>query len=282
MNNQAPFLDVRSFVTEEPEAEAIEVRASPPVRTPFLSVYELEDGEGSYNDPVREAYAALVNELYDEEFDEAMFELETHGRALHDEQIVNGSSRMEADRLVTQHFSHLIRESEAMVDSMAREFGSRDETNIVDREVESFVERYSPSATLDPEFENFFGKLIKKVGSAVKTAASKGWQGIKKIGLAPIFSKLKALIRPLLNSVLQKAIGRLPATVQPAAQLLAQKLGFSAPKPSEPALGGTEDSSAPTPNPEGVGSSVQDTVGIYHLLTAGIRRTGRRGIPGAG
>jgi hypothetical protein len=211
----ALFLDCKNLVTEEAEAQEIEVRASPPIRSPFLSVYELEDGEGSHDDRVREAYSVLVNELYDEEFDEALFELETHGRALHDEQMSSGSSRMEADRLVTEHFSQLIRESEAMVDAMAREFGSRDATNIVDREVESFVERNSPSASLDPEFENFFGKLFKKIGSVVKTAASKGWQMIKKIGPGPIFNKLKSLIKPLVNSVLQKAIGKLPATVQP-------------------------------------------------------------------
>jgi len=260
MKNQSPFLDVKSFATEEAELQEVGVRASPPVRSPFLAVYELEDGESSYDDPVREAYSALVDELYDEEFDEALFELEVHGRALHDEQMTDGSSRMEADRLVTQHFSQLVRESEAMVDAMAREFGSRDETSIVDREVESFVERYSPSATLDPEFENFFGKLFKKIGSVVKTAARKGWQVVKKIGLGPIFNKLKALIKPLVNNVLQKATGKLPEAVQPAAQILAQKLGFSTPKPSEPALGGTNDSNLPIPTPEGVGSPVQDTV----------------------
>ena len=60
-NVRAPFLDFKSFVTEEAEAQEIEVRATPPVRSPFLSVYELEDGEASYDDPVREAYSVLVN-----------------------------------------------------------------------------------------------------------------------------------------------------------------------------------------------------------------------------
>ena len=265
-NVRVPFLDSRSFVTEETEVQEPNVRATPSsFRSPFLSVYELEEGEGAYDDPVREAYSVLVNELNDEEFDEALFELQTHGRALHDEQMTAGLSRTEADRLVTQHFSRLTRESEAMVDAMAREFGSRDEAGIVDREIESFVEQYSPSETLDPEFENFFGSLLKKVGGAIKSVASKGWQAIKKIGLGPIFNKIKALIKPLLNGVLQTAIGKLPPSVQPAAQILAQKLGFSVPKSTEPELGAAGEAlasgSEPTTSLDGVSSPVQAAAG---------------------
>jgi hypothetical protein len=257
----APFLDFKSFIAEEAEQEEPEVRSTPAARSPFMSVYESEDGENAFDDPARVAYSTFVNELYDEEFDEALFELVTDARNMHQDHLASGYSPSEADRLVTQRFSQLTRESEGMVAAIAREFGSRDESGIVERELESFLERYSPSVQIDPEFENFFGKLFKKVGKAVKSVA----KGIAKIGLGPILNKIKALIKPLLNQVLQKAIGKLPEPIQPAAHKLAEKLGFALPKPVEPATAAVGDSSgaggdAALP-PENVGAPVQVAAG---------------------
>ena len=252
-NVSAPFLDFKSFITEESEATEPEIRMTPAVRSPFISVYESADGEKTFDDPIREAYSTIVNELYDEEFDEALFELLTDARNLHQDHLASGYSSSEADRHVTQHFSQLTRESEAAVDAIAREFGSRGEAGMVESEMETFFERYSSSVQIDPAFENFFGKLLKKVGKAVKNVAGKAWQGIKKIGLGPILNQIKALIKPLLDRVLQKAIGKLPEAVQPVAQKLAEKLGFAAPKPAEAAP-------AAIP-PENVGAPMQAAAG---------------------
>ena len=204
--------------------------------SPFLSVYEQIEGEAPFEDPVREAYVSVVQELYDEEFDESLFELLTDARNLHSDHLASGHSQEDADRIVAQHFSDLIRESESMIDTMAREFGSRDD-GLVQQEIESFAERYAPPSTLEPAFEEFLGKLVKKVAKGVKAVAGKAIQGIAKIGLGPILSKIKALIRPLLNRVMQKAIGRLPVAVQPIARKLAERLGLApkaAPAPSAP------------------------------------------------
>ncbi|MEO8249081.1 MAG: hypothetical protein ABI589_06895, partial [Burkholderiales bacterium] len=120
---RAPFLDATSFnVAEGVEPSLAPIRPSMPARSPFLSVYESNDGEVAYADPMREAFASLVNELHDEEFDEALHELQCRARAMHDGQLAAGKPRAEADRLVAQHFSQLIEASEAAVDSMAREF----------------------------------------------------------------------------------------------------------------------------------------------------------------
>jgi len=234
-NSYTPFVDMPSFVREEGE-----VPVSPPSGgapwSPFLSVYEQIEGEAPFEDPVREAYVSVVQELYDEEFDESLFELLTDARNLHSDHLGSGHSQEDADRIVAQHFSDLIRESESMIDTMAREFGSRDD-GLVQQEIESFAERYAPPSTLEPAFEEFLGKLLKKVTKGVKAVAGKAIQGIAKIGLGPILSKIKALIRPLLNRVMQKAIGRLPVAVQPIARKLAERLGLApkaAPAPSAP------------------------------------------------
>jgi hypothetical protein len=229
---RGPFLDVQSFV-HEMDAETPAPRPTIPAWSPFLSVYESSDGENLADEPLREAYTSLVNDLYDEEFDESLFELLTSARSLHEEHLSSGHSRADADRVVTQHFSQLIREAESMVDTMAREFGAR-ETVAVDRELDEFADRYTPGASLEPEFQDFLGKLVKKIGKGMKAVAKGAVKGITTLGLGPILSRIKPLLRPLLNQVLQKAIGKLPASVQPIATQLAQRLGF-APKPPAPA-----------------------------------------------
>ena len=164
-----PFLDLRSF--EREDALAGETPSFSGVRSPFVSVYEWEAGAGSYDAGAREAYANLVHELQDEEFDEALFELATDARSLHQGQLAAGHSDFEAERVVTQHFSSLANEAEAAVDAMANEFARRADGPLAEAEVDSFVQEYVPSAPLAPAFENFFGKLLKKVSRAVKTVA---------------------------------------------------------------------------------------------------------------
>ena len=44
------------------------------------------------DEPLREAYATLVNDLYDEEFDESLFELLTSARGLHQDHLASGHS----------------------------------------------------------------------------------------------------------------------------------------------------------------------------------------------
>ena len=260
-----PFLDLKSFTAQELQAPEPEVVTSPTLRSPFLSIYELPEGESAIEDPLREAYSTVAGELYDEEFDEALFELLTDARNLHQDQLASGHSASEAEGLVSRHFSQLIRESEAVVDAMAREFEARNETAIAEGEIESFLAQYAPSVRVEPSFEKFVGRFFKKIGKAVTTVASMAAQAAKKLGLAPILNRIKALIRPLLNKVLQMAIGKLPVAVQPAAQKLAEKLGFAAPKPPEAVPSAAGDSAAaggdvPTP-PESAGAPVQPTAG---------------------
>ncbi|MCI0601355.1 MAG: hypothetical protein L0Y60_17935 [Beijerinckiaceae bacterium] len=238
-------MDSNSFSVEVAQELPPLVRSAEPARSPFLSVYELSDGEVLQDDPVREAYASLMNELHDEEFDEAVFELQCHGRAMHDGQLAMGKPRAEADRLVAQHFSQLIHASEAMVDAMAREFAPREQAGIVDHEIDAFVQGYTPPENLDPEFENFFEKFLGKAGRFLKKAASKAWQGVKKVALRPLFNLIKGAFRELMNNVLRSAIGKLPEQLRPAAQLLAQKLGFSQAPPAPPSTASADSAGSP-------------------------------------
>jgi hypothetical protein len=231
----SPFLDVQSFVREEPELPA-PVPPRAPSWSPFLSVYESADGAQEMDGPLRETYATLVNDLYDEEFDEALFELLTGARNLHQDHLASGHSVADADRIVTRHFAELARESESMLDSMSRELESRDAVGI-EREIDHFADSYVPAAGLEPEFQEFLGKLVKKIGRGVRAVAKTAIAGVAKFAIGPALKAAKAILPKLLNRVLQKAIGKLPEAVQPAAHTLARRLGLStapAPAPAAP------------------------------------------------
>lgn len=223
-NVATPFLEMRSFVREESEVFASEM-LTPALGSPFVSVYEL-DGHAEFVDPEQEAYSTLVQELYDEEFDEALFELMTEARGLHEEHMVSNAQSVEGERLLNQHFNQLIREMENSVTAFEREFGSRDAGSLTDGELDAFAERYSPATTLSPDFEDFFGKWKKKLLGAVKKVG----KFALKVGLGPVLNKLKGLIKPLLNKVLQMAIGKLPEAVRPAAEQLADRIFNRRPK----------------------------------------------------
>jgi hypothetical protein len=231
MSNQTQFLDVRSFEIEEVSREFLETTT--PSSSPFLSLYEFEEG-GGLVDPETDEYVTFLNELYDEEFDNALSTLvdeaaviyETHFPYQHEDPRTSG---YQAERLLNQHFAPLVTEAEAMLGVLAREFSQRDPNNLSEDEVENIVDRYQPSAELTPAFEEFFGKIVKAVKKVVKKGvdlAKKGVSAAAKLGLGPILNKLKALIQPLLKRVIETAIGKLPSQLQPHARKLAEKLPF--------------------------------------------------------
>lgn len=231
MKNQAPFLNISSFAVEEVTQEIFET--STPPSTPFLSLYESEE-TGGVIDPETEEYVQFLNELYDEEFDEALYGLVSEAASLYEVRFTheNGDFRIigyEAERFLNQHFAPLITESEAMLGSLETELSQRDIKSLSEYEIGEIVDRYKPSIELTPNFENFLGRLkkaVKKVAGKAVDLAKKGISAAAKLGIGPILNKLKALIKPLLKRVVQTAIGKLPVQLQPMAKKLAERLPF--------------------------------------------------------
>ena len=96
------FVNVDSFSLEA-ETAPLPPPLLPSLRTPFVSIYETEDGANT-SLPLREAYAELVDRLHDDEFDEALAAVHAEGRAFHDAQIAAGIAREVADQRLHQHF----------------------------------------------------------------------------------------------------------------------------------------------------------------------------------
>lgn len=233
MKNESPFLDIKSFIAEEVITE--ERESALPGRSPFLSLYESEDG---LSDPQTEAYVTFLNQLYDEEFevalsglvDEATEIYEAHfGHQFEDPRTVG----YQAERLLNQHFAPLVAESEALFDFLARELNQRDSNSLTEAEIDSLFERYQPSNPLTPRFEQFFGKWVKKAVNVVKKGvdlAKKGVSAAISLGLGPILSRifkhLKSVFWPFLQKIIKKVEGRFPAELQPAIQKLKEKLNL--------------------------------------------------------
>lgn len=228
MNNQAPFLDVSSFTMEEEVNQEIFETSAPP-SSPFLSLYESEEA-GGVIDPETEEYIQFLNELYDKEFDEALFGLTSEAAALYEvrfmhEHVDPGIVGYEAERFLNQHFAPLVTESEAMLGSLAKEFSQRDSKSLSEYEIGEIVDRYKPSTELTPNFENFFGKLKKAVKKVAGKAIDLAKKGISTVATAGL-NKLIPLVKPLFKRVIETAIGKLPPQLQPLARKLAERLPF--------------------------------------------------------
>src|SRR5215203_5523361 len=234
MDNRAPFLNVQSFVAEEESRDVIESETTGPPSSPFLTLYKAEEG-GALVDPETEEYVQVLNEFYDEEFDEALYALVDEAAAIYEthfphEQEDSQTTGYEAELLLDQHFAPLVAEAEAMFEALARELGQRDPNSLSEDEIGTVVDRYQPSVGLAPNFEEFLGlnlkKTFKKVASTAVDLAKRGISVAAKLGLGPVLEKLKALIKPLLKRVIRTAIGKLPPYLQPIARKLAERLPF--------------------------------------------------------
>lgn len=244
---KAPFLDSASFTAEEVDLTQPQVGPPRPGGSPFLSIYELEDDGGAV-DPGAEEYVTFLSELYDEEFDESIFELIHEAAAIHDDQFTGSSAsiaeqNLASERFLAEHIEPLTGEIEKMLDTLAERYGGLEPTGIDEREIDSFLDDYRTATELSPSFENFFGAIknaIKKVGKKAVDLAKKGAAFAGKFALGPLLKKLKALIKPLLQRVMRFAIGKLPKPLQPVARKLAGRLSFlkeleeDAPESEEP------------------------------------------------
>ncbi|NYT02121.1 MAG: hypothetical protein GKC10_05125, partial [Methanosarcinales archaeon] len=173
-------------------------------------------------------------ELYEDEFNESLFELANEVAGLYEAQLVDkwvGSYAInrQAEQLIEQHFAPLARETEAKIGDLAAELGQRDLSSLTDGEIDSIADRYGPSVQLNPSFEDFFKKIFKAAKKVAKKAVNLAKKGISvaaKLGVGPILNKLKALVKPLLKRVINFAIGKLPAWAQPMATKLSERLPF--------------------------------------------------------
>src|SRR4051812_32508162 len=203
----------------------------PTLESPFGAGFarELDGGEAEL---LAETARDTLTELEDEDFTDALEALvdEAAGRYLADTGSWSASpSPGQAHALLEQWIEPLAGHAEHAVESLGEQLGGLDPQTVGENEIAQLLDASGEYTTTGNEvFDNFLGSLIRKAKKAVGGAVSLARRGLDAVGrLLPInvlLGRLKALIRPLLDRVLNAAIGRLPAVVQPIARTLAGKL----------------------------------------------------------
>jgi DNA repair ATPase RecN len=147
----SPFPNTEIRLSGE-ESEFVEEQISysshSPVESPFRSVYELASDEGVI-DPEAEEAMEFLDELYDEEFDEALFELVSEAAELYEDRFESEYGeplvqKMQAMRMLEQHFAPLVQEAETFLDKLAEEVKQLNSSSLGESELESFINRYAP------------------------------------------------------------------------------------------------------------------------------------------
>jgi hypothetical protein len=177
MTSHSPFLDVRSFTEEEIPARMAESPARAGPGSPFLAVYELE--EGTRLDSQTEEYVSFLNELYDEQFNEALSNLVDEAAAIYQTTFANEREDphtvgYQAERLLDQHFAPLVAEAETMVRTLATELGQRDPNSLSEDEVETIVDRRESSTleSIAPGTCSWLSSMPSRVSTMMRGAIS--------------------------------------------------------------------------------------------------------------
>jgi hypothetical protein len=220
-----PFQESYAFVTEASTTSLLERAESSPVVTPFVSEYAGVESQSPQAGELRD----LLFELYDTEFDELLDEIAHEAweavtqRA---EPFGETGATETAEQFLGQWLEPVRRHAEATLDNIAEAVSEHDVASMSEAEFDTFFERFEPHDTeLEPYFENFLGKLVKKAKTLAKKAISVAQKGLTLVpGIGGLISKLKALVRPLLDRVLKTAIDKLPPTLRPMARQLAQRV----------------------------------------------------------
>jgi hypothetical protein len=219
-----PFQERYAFETEPTAVQLVEPFESASSFTPFVSEYA---GVQPRSPETTEMHELLL-ELYDQEFDEVLSELAHEAwEAVNARSAPFGetATAASAEQFLREWSEPVRRRAEAMIDNIAEGASQHDLESMSEAEIDSFFERYEPKATgLEPYFENFLGGLWDKVKSVAKKVVDVAKKGISLIpGVGFLISKLKGLVKPIVERVLRTAIDKLPTPLQPYAKQLAQR-----------------------------------------------------------
>src|SRR5262245_64154123 len=136
--------------------------------SPFVADYE--DETGGFGGPRAEQFAALVAELSDTEFSEALEDLVNEAVAIAEDRyrVISESAdpameHLGAEEAVQGYLEPIARVAESMLEGMADRLANVDLASASVSEVDSLMEQFSvPSHDLSPVADQFLGGLLKK------------------------------------------------------------------------------------------------------------------------
>jgi hypothetical protein len=186
-------------------------------------------GVGEADEEAR-ATEALLAELEDEEFEEAVDALVDEIAARHLRASPSWSSETEADDLAAAEAeawaATLTSQADRYLERLERELADRPLESLTDDEIGALGSRMVADDTLAGATEQLFGSVFKKVVGAAKGIVKTGIKAVKGIAsLANIVKHVRKLVPWLIRTVVNKAINRLPARLRGPARQLALRFG---------------------------------------------------------
>ena len=141
---------------------------------PFKTTFELPE-TGTAPSPVNEAVSELLAELNDPEFETTLYNLAAEAEDTFTSKISNESAMGQAyipfaSQQINQYMEPLALESERMIDRIREQFSGNDFADQNEAAVEQFFNQLEmESRDFSPAQEQFFGSLLNKIKSVVKT-----------------------------------------------------------------------------------------------------------------
>ncbi|OQP44815.1 hypothetical protein A4H97_10665 [Niastella yeongjuensis] len=228
---ETPFADVT--IKREAEHQPLQFSGEQfytEMESPFRQGFEPESTAQKH--ALAGDFVQLTGELNSQEFNNNLYqlaaELEAHfSSKISDETAMGVQYVPFVNQEAQQYFEPLIGETERALDRVSQYFSGNNLAGHSEAELEQFFSQLESPAGYTPAQEDFFKSVFNKVKSVVKKGVDLAKKGISVVGkLLPInlvLDKLKGMIRPLLQRVLQFAIGKLPKQLQPHAQNLAKR-----------------------------------------------------------
>jgi len=232
----SPFAAASLYAAAPPPQVVGERFADQVITTPFAEALASFDEA----DLEFEAFEALRAEFEDDEFGEALEALADEAAARH--LTAAGSWGQEsggyqlAGAEAERWMEVVASQADRLLGELEAHFGERPVDTVSEAEIDAAagvaqLAAPLPGGPIDAQ-EQFLGKLIGKVKKVVKGVGKLVRKGIgavtKLLPLGKLFGFLRKLVRPLLERVLRKAIGKLPADLQPIAQKLVGRFGGKA------------------------------------------------------
>ena len=197
--------------------------------SPFAEAYRT--GEG---DEETDAVDALVRELDDEEFEQAIENLIDEVAARHLSSVPSWSSETGGPTLTSIDAENWMAAQAAKVDRylehLEHHFADRPVESLTEEEIDAVVDQFAVnggglSAAGEEEIFGFAKRLAKKVVSGAKAVAKKGIQlASKLLPVGRIIAMVRRMIPALLRKVLQRGINLLPRQLRGPAQQVARGL----------------------------------------------------------
>jgi hypothetical protein len=220
-----PFTPFQESYAFEPESASAASFETGPMVTPFVSEYVGVEPHAPQAGELRD----LLFELYDEQFDEVLGELAHEAWeavAQRTEPFGEVGTTQSAEQFLREWSEPVRQAAETMLENIAQAASEHNLESMSESEVDGFFEQFEPRATgLEAHFENFLSGLWNKAKSFAKKALDVAKKGLTMLpGIGMLIGKLKALVMPILNRVLNFAVDKLPTTLQPLARQLAQRV----------------------------------------------------------